>query len=258
MRYLPDSIRPLNLAHRGACAVAPENTVRAFLRAIELGADGVELDVQLSADGAVVVCHNYDVDKTSNGHGRIADLTLAQLKALDFGGWFGPEFKDERIPTLDEVFDSLGTQVLVNIELKTESLRSHGLEAAVAGIIARRRVHDRVIVSSFNPVALRRLRRLDPQIEIGLLYAPNLPIFLARAWLRPWVRPQALHPEHTLVDAEYVSWARRHGYAVNAWTVNDETTMRRLTDLHVTSVITDYPDRLAAMGSSNIAHPERS
>lgn len=244
------STRPLNLAHRGACAVAPENTLSAFRRAIELGADGIELDVQLSADGAVVVCHNFEVDQTSNGHGRIVAKSLAELKELDFGGWFGPQFAGERIPTLDEVFDHLGPAVLVNIELKTESLRSSGLEAAVADLIARRRLYDRVIVSSFNPIALWRLRRLETRIAVGLLYAPNLPIFLARAWLRPVVRPQALHPEQTLVDASYLAWARRLGYAVNVWTVNEEAGMRRLIDLHVTAIITDYPDRLVAVQSS--------
>lgn len=249
MRPQPDPTRPLNLAHRGACAVAPENTLRAFLQAFELGADGIELDVQLTADGAVVVCHNFQVDHTSNGHGRIAALSLAELKRLDFGSWFGPAFAGESIPTLDEVFDSLSPQALVNIELKTESLRTNGLEAAVAALISRRAVYDRVIVSSFNPVALWRLRRLDPRIESGLLYAPNLPIFLARAWLRLWVRPHALHPEQTFVDASYMVWARHHGYAVNVWTVNDEPAMRRLVDLGVNAIITDYPDRLAALPS---------
>lgn len=229
--------------------MAPENTLSAFARAIELGADGVELDVQLSADGVLVVCHNFEVDQTSDGHGRIADLSLAELKQLDFGRWFGPPFVGERIPTLDEVFDSLSPLALVNIELKSMALRDHGLESAVATLVRRRAVYDRVIVSSFNPVALRRLRRLDPHIEIGLLVAPNLPIILARAWLRPWVRPHALHPEQTLVDTHYMAWARRRGYAVNVWTVNEAAAMRRLIDLSVTSIITDYPDRLAALWS---------
>ena len=171
-----DATRPLNLAHRGASAVAPENTLSAFRRAMELGADGVELDVQLSADGALVVCHNYWVDQTSNGHGPIAAQKLAELKQLDFGGWFGPQFIGEPIPTLDEVFDGLPPSALINVELKSESLRSNGLEAAVAGLIARRGAHHRVIVSSFNPVALWRMHRLDPRIKTGLLYAPNLPI----------------------------------------------------------------------------------
>lgn len=258
MRPQPDHNRPLNLAHRGASAAAPENTLSAFTRAMALGADGVELDVQLAADGALVVCHNYQVDQTSDGHGRIAALSLAALKQLDFGGWFGPQFTGERIPTLDEVFDTLGPPALVNIELKTESLRDTGLATAVAGLIARRNLYDRVIVSSFNPVTLWRLRRIDPQIEIGLLYAPNLPVVLARAWLRPWVRPHALHPEQTIVDARYMTWARHHGYAVNVWTVNDASAMRRLYDLGVTSVITDYPDRLAALWSSAAANTQRS
>ena len=239
-----DGTRTLNFAHRGARQAAPENTLAAFGRAVDLGADGIELDTLLSQDGALVVCHNFDVDETSNGSGRVHDLPLAALRELDFGGWFDPAFAGTQIPTLDEVFDLVGSRVLVNVEMKTLSLRSDGLEAALAGLVRQRNLYDQVIVSSFNPFALIRLRRLDPRIETGLLYSTDLPFYLRRPWLLPWVRPQALHPEHVLVGAAYMAWARRHGYGVNVWTVNEEADMRRLLALGVTSIITDVPDRL--------------
>lgn len=239
-----DFARTLNFAHRGARRAAPENTLAAFALALDLGADGIELDTSLSQDGVLVVCHNLDVGETSNGHGFIRDFSLAALREFDFGSWFDPAFAGERIPTLDEVFDLVGARGLVNIEMKTLSLRSNGLEAAVAGLIARRALYDQVIVSSFNPFALRRLRRLDRRIELGLLYSADLPLYLRRAWLRGWVKPHALHPEYSMVDAGYMAWAQSRGYDVNVWTVNEETEMQRLLDLGVTSIITDVPERL--------------
>src|SRR5512136_697214 len=108
--------RLLNIAHRGASAAAPQNTLAAFRKAVELGADGVELDVQLSADGAVVVIHDFTVDKTTDGTGRVAAKTLAELKALDAGSRFSPQFAGERIPTLAEVFEAIDGKLLVNVE----------------------------------------------------------------------------------------------------------------------------------------------
>ncbi|MFZ1595176.1 MAG: glycerophosphodiester phosphodiesterase family protein, partial [Anaerolineae bacterium] len=105
-----DGTRTLNFAHRGARQAAPENTLAAFGRAVDLGADGIELDTLLSQDGALVVCHNFDVDETSNGSGRVHDLPLAALRELDFGGWFDPAFAGTQIPTLDEVFDLVGSR----------------------------------------------------------------------------------------------------------------------------------------------------
>src|SRR5512136_1224893 len=108
--------RPLNIGHRGASAAAPQNTLAAFRKAMELGADGVELDVQLSADGAVVVIHDFTVDKATDGTGRVAAKTLAELKALDAGSRFSPQFAGERIPTLAEVFEAIDGKLLVNVE----------------------------------------------------------------------------------------------------------------------------------------------
>jgi glycerophosphoryl diester phosphodiesterase len=240
----PHPGRPLNCAHRGARKVAPENTLAAFARAIDLGAEATELDAQLTADGALVVCHNFAVDATSNGHGRVADMTLAGLKALDFGGWFAPEFAGERIPMLDEVFDLAGDRLLANVELKT--VRADGdadLARAAAALFARRNLYDRAMASSFNPFVLMRVHALDPRIELGLIGARRYPLRVA-SWLRPFVRVQALHPDHTLVDARYMAWAHARGYRVNVWTVNEEVDMRRMRDLGVDMIMSDVPDRL--------------
>lgn len=234
--------RPLVIAHRGASAIAPPNTLAAFAKALELGADGVELDVHLSADGVPIVIHDFTVDATTDGHGRVADLTLAQLKQLDVGSRFGAAFAGERIPTLEEALDILAGRLLVNIELKSISLRDNGLERAVVALIERLGASDAILLSSFNPFALRRVKKLAPHIPTGLLYTPSMP--LRRGW-PAWVAPlEALHPEHTIVNMRTIAWAHRRGYRVYTWTVDDRAEMQRLIALGVDGIITNVPDVL--------------
>ena len=243
----PRAGRPLVFAHRGAKAVAPENTIPAFRKAIELGADGVELDVQFSADGALVVIHGLTLEETTDGRGRVTAHTLEELKRLDAGSWFHPRFAGTRLCTLEEALDAIGDRLLINIEAKSLSMGDDGMAAQIAAVIRQRALYDQVIVSSFNPLFLRRLKRLDPRIETGLLYAPDLPAYLSRAWLRPWARPDALHPEHVMVDEAYMRWARGKGYKVHVWTVNEPEDMQRMIELGVDVIITDYPDRLRSL-----------
>ena len=234
----------MNIAHRGASAAAPPNTLAAFEKAMELGADGVEFDVHLSADGVVVVIHDFNVDGTTDGSGRVAEMTLAQLKQLDAGSHFDPAFAGERIPTLEEVLEAVGSRLLLNIELKSTSLRDNGLERAVIAQVKRHNLDNRVLLSSFNPLSLRRAKKIAPHIPVGLLYSPSLPLPLRRAWLAPLVPHEARHPEHTMVDTRYVAWARRRGYRVNTWTVDDPDEMRRLIGLGVDGIITNVPNVL--------------
>ncbi len=238
------STTPLNIAHRGASAAAPPNTLVAFEKAVELGADGIEFDVHLSADGVPVIIHNFTVDDTTDGNGRVASLTLAQLKQLDAGSHFDPAFAGERIPTLEEVLETAGSQLLLNIELKTTSVRDNGLEQAVIAQVEQHDLGDSVLFSSFNPFSLRRVKMIAPHIPVGLLYAPGLPLPLRRAWLAPMFPHEARHPEHTMVDAHYMAWARRRGYRVNTWTVDDPDEMQRLIGLGVDGIITNVPDVL--------------
>lgn len=236
--------RPLNFAHRGASYEAPANTLAAFLLALEMGADGLELDVQLSRDGQVVVIHDFTLEATTDGQGRVADKTLDELQKLDAGGWFDSDFAGQRIPTLQQVIEAVGQHLLLNVELKTTNLRDDGLAAAVVHIVEENHLLDRVILSSFNPLALWRVRRLNPWIPIGLLYAPDMPLFLRRAWLRPLLRPDALHPHHTQVDAALLRHARQHGYRIHTWTVDDPGEMWQLMRDGVDLIITNRPDLL--------------
>lgn len=237
---------PLNIAHQGASAVAPPNTLSAFEKAIALGAHGVELDVHLSADGVPVVIHDFTVDRTTDGQGRVADLPLATLKALDAGSWFDPAFAGERIPTLEEVFAAVGQQLLVNVELKVPPREDRGLEKAVVEQVARHGMSNRVLISSFNPYALRRTRCLDPRIPLGLLYNTALLSRLARAiaTLMPDLQPEAIHPHWALVRPSNVRQAHARGRRVMVWTVDEPTAVERLIGWGVDGVITNRPDRM--------------
>jgi glycerophosphoryl diester phosphodiesterase len=234
----------LNLGHRGASAYAPENTLAAFDLALQMGADGIELDVTLSQDGIPVVIHDDKVDRTTNGHGPIQQMTLAQIKRLDAGGWFSPKYCDERIPTLAQALELVGNRGIVNIELKGTAFRDDGLETAVGRVVEQAQAGDRVILSSFNPFALYRMAQVLPRVPRGLLYADDLPIFLRRAWLRPLARPTALHPKHSMISPAYVAWAHGKGYSINTWTVNEPDEMRRLIGLGIHAIITNKPDVL--------------
>ena len=239
----------MNFAHRGASHDAPQNTLAAFRLAVEMGADGVELDVQVSKDGEAVVIHNFTVDATTDGQGRVADKTLAELKELDAGSWFDAvptklAFTSQGIPTLQEVIVEVGHQLLLNIELKTRVFGSTGLIAEVVRLIEDHNLVHRVVVSSFNSFALRRIKKLNRRISTGLIYSFDLPAHLARSVLVLLADPDALYPEKHLVTQKYMDWAKERGYRVNAWTVDEPAEMKRLIALGVDGIITNRPDVL--------------
>lgn len=243
--------KPLILAHRGASAYAPENTIAAFRLAHELGADGIELDVQLTRDKIPVVIHDDTVERTTNGKGRVCDLTIAEISSLDAGTWKTNDYAGEPIPTLAQVLDSLSdwlrpigraSPCLLNVELKTEYLLTDGLEQQVLNVIARYGLQNRILLSSFSPLSLHRARAINRDIPRGLLYDATMALPLRKAWLRFWAAPQAMHPEAPMIDAAYMNWARRKNLQVNTWTVDDPADAQRLAELGVHAIITNKPD----------------
>ncbi len=238
--------RTLNLAHRGAREVAPENTLPAFERAMQMGADGFELDVQLTFDDVPVILHSKTIDETTDGSGLPGEYTLEQLKAFDAGAHFDREFAGTRIPTLGEVFETF-PGAIVNVELKLFTASDVGLERAVADVIRKHGAEQRVIVSSFNPFCLRRLRRIAPDLPIGYLTAPDVGFVLRKGLLLIGVKREAVHPEYTEVNERYMARARQKQYRVNTWTVNETEDMRRMLDLGVDAIITDHPDVLKSV-----------
>lgn len=224
-------------AHRGASRDAPENTLPAVELALQQGADGVEIDVQLSRDGRVVVLHDETVDRTTDGTGAVADLDFEALRALDASG--GDErFAGTRIPTLAEVLEATAA-VRLNIELKNDEVPYPGLEEKVLAEVATHDAADRVVLSSFNGESVRRLATLGAASQRGLLYSGPLlrPIHEAR---RRGAR--AVHAPVRWVTPGLVRRAHRHHCDVRVWTVNAPDDMRRMGRWGVDAIITDVPE----------------
>ena len=231
----------LKIGHRGAAAYAPENTLTSFRRAVELGADGVEFDLHRARDGTFVVLHDDTVDRTTDGHGKVEALTVAELRRFDAGSWKGREFAGERIPTFDDVIAAVPQRILLFAELKDGSARSPGIEDALARFIRERGVVERVRVSSFDHRALARLRPLVPDLETGALFT-GLPVDLVA--LARNAAAQAVHPSFHYLTREAVEEAHRAGLAVNAWTVNEPEDIEAVRGMGVDGIFSDHPDRL--------------
>ncbi|WP_352418858.1 glycerophosphodiester phosphodiesterase [Proteiniborus sp.] len=234
--------RPLIIAHRGASAYAPENTMASFLKAIDMKSDGIELDVHMTKDKALVVCHDERVDRTTNGKGFIKDFSLNEIKSLDAGSWFGSEFKGERILELEEVINLIkDSNMMLNIELKNAPILYEGIEEKVIDIISSYKMEDRVIISSFNHYSLIQVKRINPRIKTGALYMAGL--------VEPWVyaksiKADALHPLfYNLLVPEFVKGCFENGIMLNPFTVDDERYIAAIINLKVNGIITNYPDR---------------
>ncbi len=226
------SARVLNIGHRGASRAFPENTLAAFRAACDAGADMCELDVQLSRDGAVVVIHDDTVDRTTNGRGAVAELTLAELKSLDAG-------RGERIPTLEEVFATTAGRCGLNVELKIP-----GLEPQVAEIMRKYDAIETSMVSSFDWGALEAMRTIAPEIRAGVL-AEKKPERMLEAAAR--LHAYAVNPRFDLATPDFCIAAHARGFKVLVWTVDRPEQMRALIDAGVDGIMTNYPDRMRSV-----------
>jgi glycerophosphoryl diester phosphodiesterase len=233
----PIGARPLVIGHRGASARAPENSVEAFARARADGADGVELDVLLCASGEVVVFHDDDLARLGGRPERVAALPLSELRRVRLAG-------GAHIPTLEEALEACGPDLLVNVELKAgwrTGGRIRGLVDGVADVLARTSAAPRVLVSSFNPRAVRLWMRRLPAVPAALLFERDQVRPLRRAWAAAWLRPSALNPELVLCTPARVARWRALGYAVNVWTVDGAAAVRACRDMSVDGIITNDP-----------------
>lgn len=237
--YANDDV--LIFGHRGASAYAPMNTIPAFELAAEQGAHGVELDVHLTADGELIIVHDFTIDHTTDGTGTITDRTLAELKEFDAGSWFDTRFAGEKLPTLDEVFEAVGDKLYINVEIKTLSRTADGTEEVVAECIHRHNMAERVIVSSFNPYVLKRFRPIAPDIPIGYLLHPASLTDESRTILTP-NDYEALHYYQDMLGDDELEFAKKHDKPINTWTVNDTELAVRLKSQGVRGIITDTPD----------------
>jgi len=235
------------IAHRGASLRAPENTMAAFRLALEQGADGVELDVQMTRDGELVVIHDETLDRTSSGSGYLFQRNYAEIKGIDAGGWFSPEFAGESIPRLSDVLDLMqGSHRTLNIELKTGMVIYDGIEQQLVSLLSRYRGID-VIISSFNHYSLRTLKSLAPELPIGALYMEGL--------VEPWLYAErlnaySLHPLYINIIPELLTGCRNAGIALFPWTVDKPEDMKRMLLAKVDAVITNDPMTLLSLRRS--------
>ncbi|MEN6579369.1 MAG: glycerophosphodiester phosphodiesterase family protein [Anaerolineaceae bacterium] len=233
--------KPLIIAHRGDSANAPENTLAAFRLAWENGADGIELDVMLSADQKLVVIHDDTLERTTNGHGQVGNTPYAALRELDAGSWFRPEFKGEPIPLLDEVFAELGGKFLINVELKNYMTPKDQLPELVVALIKKHGLSDSVLLSSFNARNLRRAKSLAPEIRTGLLTLPGLLGLPMRGFWGRRFGADDLHPYYRDVSAKLVQSRHKLGQKVNVWTVDAPDDLRRMQAFGVDMIICNDP-----------------
>jgi glycerophosphoryl diester phosphodiesterase len=233
--------QPVIFAHRGASAHAPENTLAAFELALAQNADAIELDVKLSADGRVVVIHDQTVDRTTGSRGRVRDLTLSQLQALDAGSFFSEKYQGEKIPTLEEVFEMVGKRTFINIELTNYNTPRDELVETVCISVKKFGLQDRVMFSSFFATNLSKAHAYLPQVPRGLLALNGMLGAWARSFGFAFGKYQALHPNLKDATQQQVQRVHRLQRRIHVWTVNAADDMRRLFHWGVDAIFTDDP-----------------
>lgn len=224
------------IGHRGVAHRCPENTMASFAEALKLGIDMIELDVQRTLDGHLVILHDDAVNRTSNGKGPVRAQNLHDLKALDFGSWFDPRFAGERIPTLAEVIDLVRGKAELNIELKTTSALDPGVERQLVAELKAADFLADSLISCFDHYALRAVRAEETSVRLGALYAnaTGLAVDMAR-----WAQAGALHPYFPFVTPRLVEEAHAANIQVNVWTVDSPDLARRLMSWGVDGIISN-------------------
>lgn len=233
-----------NVAHRGASGYAPENTMAAFEKGFEMKSDYIELDVQMSKDGKLVVIHDTTVDRTTNGTGKVADLTFEELVALDAGSKFNEAFAGERIPSFEEVLDAFRGRIGILIEIKAPELYP-GIEEKVANALTERSMdkpaNEKIIVQSFNFDSMKKFHALLPNVPVGVLTSSE--VDLTDVKLEEFaVYADYVNPTQSLVNKELVNRVHARNMKIQAWTVRKLEQVQPLLDAGVDGIITDYPD----------------
>ncbi len=224
----------LKIAHRGAKAYEPENTLKAFQKALDLNSDGIELDVHLSSDGYLIVIHDETIDRTTNGKGLVNDFTLAELKSFLIDGKY-------QIPTLNEVFDLVNKKCFINIELKGLETAPKVVSLIEEYISEKDWKYEHFIISSFDWNMLEETSKLNPNISIGVLTEENIDTALAFA---EKIKAKAIHPDFQLLNAENVQQMQEKGFLVLPWTVNSEEDIQKVKTYQVNGIISDNPDKI--------------
>lgn len=233
-----------NVAHRGATAYSPENTIAAFDLAVDMKADYIEIDVQRSKDGELVLIHDTTVDRTTDGTGKVGDLTLEQLRSLDAGSWKGEQFAGEPIPTFEEILDHYHGKIGILIELKAPELYP-GIEEQVAAALIERNLHkpqnEKIIIQSFNFESIKKMDQLLPKVPIGVLTSNRADTTL-EALQEFSTYADWFNPSYGIVTEELVNQVHSLGMQIGSWTVRSQEAADFLFEMGVDAIISDYPD----------------
>lgn len=239
---LDDATGLVNVAHRGFSGLYPENTLLAFEKALEHRPRMLELDVQLSRDGVIMVCHDAELERLSGQRGYLRDATYQALQSRDVGAWKG--YSGQRLPTLAEVFARIGPETLINIEIKHEATRFFDWQAEKA-VLELIRAHGRerqVVISAFNPMVVNRVRKLAPELSTAYLLTQTLnPVLI---FLLARIRANYLHVDFRYLNPRVMRALKRKGMKILSYTLNTQAEYRAALELGLTGVLTDYPDRL--------------
>ena len=237
-------VKPLCIAHRGFSGIAPENTSIAFQKALELHPDAVELDVHLSKDGELIVIHDDTVDRTTNGKGKVAELTLSELKSFDAGSWFDKQYQGERIPTLKEALSLMRNKTIVAVELKAA-----GTAEKAVPLIEQLDMTDQVMIFSFYPEYLKSVKHLNPKIPLLHLFyiqpeskSQVAPLFLIHQTLSAYANMLGINAN--AVTPQLIDTAHKRGIGIGVYTVNEENDMRTILQLGVDAIVSNYINRL--------------
>lgn len=234
-----------NYAHRGASGYFPENTMIAFEKAIELGCDAIETDVQMTSDGVLVLIHDEQIDRTTDGTGFVKDYTFSELRKFSAGSWYDKKFSSERIPTAEELIVLAKSKgIKINFELKTGIVLYPGIENKIIDLVYRYNMERNVILSSFNHYAMVECKNIDKNIMAGVLYTEGLyrPSLYCKA-----IGCDAIHPDYHCVTEDIIREAKQSRIIINSYTVNDEKLMQKLLGWKIDGIITNYPDKLAKL-----------
>lgn len=237
----PSLPAPVIFAHRGACSHAPENTLAAFQLAVDQGAQAIELDVQLTKDDEVVVFHDVHLGRTTNGSGRLKDHTLSELKELSAALSFTPAYQTEQIPTLAEVFDLLPAEIIINIELKNLHASFDSLPARTAAVIRNYKAEGRVLVSSFNAIALRKFARELPAVPLGRLLYTKRAVKLYSYFPFLHAKFQSVHLSYKSLEPQIISRFKRSGKKVFVYTLNHTEDILNAIKMGIDGFFTDDP-----------------
>ncbi|MBM4176490.1 MAG: glycerophosphodiester phosphodiesterase [Ignavibacteria bacterium] len=241
---------PEIIAHRGACSNAPENTLAAMKAAIDLGVKFIEIDIRMTKDGELISIHDESVSRTTNGKGAVNEHSLSEIKILDAGSWFHESFKNERIPTLNEVLDIIDSNTTLIIEIKEDSRNMSRMIGNIIRIVKNNPSHKKIILKSFDTRILERIRKHLPEVPLIYVYGIRIPFLNFSIGSRVSFQDlfslnvNYLQPHSLLLSEDFVKEAQTNGYKIIAWDVDGENKMKRMIDIGVDAIETDYPERL--------------